>query len=438
MKVIALIVAGVILFTFLATIISSFFPPAYAKVRQEEIDVLKGQASNIAKERQSLNSELAKLRDKKAGAVEKKQIYDRKIENLNKEIDTSSVLLAKLGDDIAERNAALEEAIQDAEEGREEFEARVSAMQKMGKPSYLAVLLEAKSFSDFLTRWDAMSRIIDYDNQLAEKRKEKCEAIAKEQKALEDNREDQLKARERLTASQKELASLSAESDRMIADTMSDIAENEKLAAEQEKAEQEAYKQILSLQEQLRKQIAEELRKAEAERRRREAEEKKAAKNAGSGEGSEGSSGSSSSSGSSTEGHKYVGGQYAWPVPGNYRISSQFGNRRHPVYGVTRFHGGIDIPAPSGTRVIAANAGTILTRGYNSGYGNYIVVDHGGGQASLYAHLSRFGSFGVGKSVKQGDTIGYVGTTGVSTGNHLHFEILQSGKRVNPEPLLRK
>jgi murein DD-endopeptidase MepM/ murein hydrolase activator NlpD len=137
--------------------------------------------------------------------------------------------------------------------------------------------------------------------------------------------------------------------------------------------------------------------------------------------------------------NEYVGGEYLFPVPG-YTIGSEdgskFGMRMHPILKVQRRHNGVDSPAPTGTPIVAANSGTVIVVERHSSYGNYVVIDHGGGQATLYAHMSKFNKK-VNATVKRGDTIGYVGSTGLSTGPHLHFEIIINGKPQDPGPYLR-
>lgn len=122
---------------------------------------------------------------------------------------------------------------------------------------------------------------------------------------------------------------------------------------------------------------------------------------------------------------------FMWPLPGYNTLSSLFGGRTHPVTGRPNNHTGIDIPAPAGTSILAAKSGVVTTSTYNSSYGNYVVVSHSDGTSTLYAHMSRRG-VSKGQTVSQGQVVGYVGTTGSSTGNHLHFEIRVNGSRVDP------
>lgn len=135
---------------------------------------------------------------------------------------------------------------------------------------------------------------------------------------------------------------------------------------------------------------------------------------------------------------KFVGGTFTWPLPSDYTVHSYFGRRLHPIYGVYRMHSGVDIGGRYGASIVAANSGTVITSGYNSGgYGYYIVIDHGGGYSSLYAHASKL-LVSKGTYVKKGQTIAYVGSTGASTGPHLHFEIRINGDPVNPMNYYKK
>ena len=129
----------------------------------------------------------------------------------------------------------------------------------------------------------------------------------------------------------------------------------------------------------------------------------------------------------------YVGGIMLWPLPGYTRLSSTFKMRVHPITGVYKLHSGIDIPAPKGTDVLAANDGVVVKAGRNTAYGNMVIIDHGGGVSTLYGHGSEI-TVTLGQTVKKGDVILKVGSTGYSTGNHLHFEVRTNGDPVDPLP----
>ncbi len=134
----------------------------------------------------------------------------------------------------------------------------------------------------------------------------------------------------------------------------------------------------------------------------------------------------------------YASGAMMWPVSADWtRISSDFGYRIHPVLGTQSFHGGIDIPAPNGSPIYAANSGVVIFAGYKGSYGNAVIIDHGGGIATLYAHSSKL-YVNTGQEVARGDTVALIGSTGRSTGNHLHFEVRENGERVDPKKYLYK
>ena len=132
---------------------------------------------------------------------------------------------------------------------------------------------------------------------------------------------------------------------------------------------------------------------------------------------------------------QYIGGEMAWPVPGYTRITSNYGMRTHPITGIYKLHTGVDLGAPMGANFIAANDGVVTKAGYNGAYGNMVIIDHGGGISTLYAHGSEI-LVTVGQTVKKGDNILKVGSTGYSTGAHAHFEVRVNGQPVNPLPYI--
>ncbi len=128
----------------------------------------------------------------------------------------------------------------------------------------------------------------------------------------------------------------------------------------------------------------------------------------------------------------YVGGTFLWPLPSSYTyITCPYGMRNHPITGKYKLHTGVDIRVGSGVNIFAANGGTVITSTYSAAYGNYVVINHGGGVSTLYAHMSKR-AVSKGDVVSQGDVIGYVGSTGYSTGPHLHFEIIKNGSTIDP------
>ena len=394
---IAIFLAALIILPMVIVGIATLMPSASAAVTQSDINKQKDKLAEFADQKKEIQAELNAIKKDKTKIVEQKMALDQQIEIITAEIDAANELINSLTVAIAERQAALDYAREKEAEQLALFSSRARAMEKMGETSYLGVLLQAESFSDLLTRWDAVQEIMRYDQQIMDDLKSTRKQIEIDQALLEADKADQYAISKELALNQAELAEQYAEADRLIAGLTADQLDAQKAYEQAEKDMADTQKEISDLMEVLRKQ-------------------QEAAK----------------------KDNPYVGGEYMWPLPSSHtKISSQFSMRNHPILGYARQHTGIDIPAPKGTKIMAANSGTVILRKTNSGYGNYIVVDHGGGQATLYAHMSAFAGFGVGDSVKRGDVIGYVGSTGLSTGNHLHFEIIINGTQVNPVPYLK-
>ena len=182
------------------------------------------------------------------------------------------------------------------------------------------------------------------------------------------------------------------------------------------KTEKSAAEKMLQEEEKAAEEVANKIKSILAERarieRERIAKEKAAGKNPVSNE-------------------KYTGGIFKWPVPSSTTISSEFGYRIHPILKIKKFHTGIDISAPSGSKIIAAAKGTVILAGWNGAYGNAVVIDHGGGITTLYGHMSSIG-VKVGANLAKGEYVGAVGSTGLSTGPHLHFEVSNNGNVISP------
>ncbi|MPQ42699.1 peptidoglycan DD-metalloendopeptidase family protein [Clostridium tarantellae] len=292
----------------------------------------------------------------------------------------------------------LDEEINNAEKKIEEnFEIikdlmKISYEQKLG--GYLGLLLESKDFGNFIRRLEVVSsliknndRIIIETTELQNALEEKKNIVLNRKKQLEDKKEEIIKEKSNL----EQLLIEKEEKVKKLVDIQIEL-EKEVLLSEY---------QIKSLEEQGRV-LEEEILKALKDSMK-----------------------------------DYLGGVMVWPVPGYIKISSPYGNRVHPITGVHKLHTGIDIPAPAGTPVKAANSGVVIMSKMDRAYGNVVAIDHGGGIATLYAHNSKL-LVNVGDKVIKGQTIAQVGTTGYSTGNHCHFEVKIDGKTVDPMPFLEE
>ena len=276
---------------------------------------------------------------------------------------------------------------------------RLVEIYENGDLSYAEVLLSARTFTEFVERWEDLRLIIDANEKAVKERRAAAERVASVQAALEQTQlqlageqQDQARTKNQLDTLADERRNLVAVADTQRRHVANEVAEMEDLSASEE-AQLEAL-------------IRERERQLEAQRK------------------AQGIAGN------------YVPsspGSFAWPVSGT--ITSPFGWRSNPFGGAPEFHQGLDIAAPTGTTITASSGGTVLMAQWYGGYGNYILIDDGGGYSTGYGHLSAF-YVSAGQQVKQGQAIGAVGCTGECTGPHVHFEIRLNGKPVDPAPRL--
>lgn len=369
-------------------------------VTQSEIDALEAQKSDLSDQKEALQGDINTLISDQAAVIEQKEALDlqneltrQEIEIINEQIDLYAAM-------IENKAAELEEAISAEDVQKERYRTRMRSMEENGIANYLSCLFQATSFSDLLTRWNEISLVLEYDKTLeddyiaAREHVEEVKAEYEEAKVVEE------KVRVELEAKKAEL-----EEDIEAASAMIDKLEEDIEAARVAYAQAEAAEK--ALQADIEAKIADLQRQEEAA---------KAA---------------AAASGESYTGNITSTGSYIWPLPG-HSPGSAYGWRVHPIFGDNRFHAGEDIGAPTGTAILAADGGTVATAVYSSSYGNYVMINHGEGRVTLYAHMSSM-AVSVGQTVSQGDVIGYVGSTGWSTGPHLHFEVRVNGSTTDPK-----
>lgn len=359
-------------------------------VSESDISRLKQQQQASKDKQTTLKSELAGLKEDQAAAQKKRDILQQQLNVIADEIENINAQISYYDAQITQKEAERVEAVAREEEQYDLFCQRVRAMEEDGDVTYWSVIFASEDFSDLLSRIADIDQVMEYDNvimdQLVETRRQ-IEAIKAE---LEQNKIDQEAIKAEKEAVKTEQEQKVAEAKKLL-DEINANTEKVNAALDAENAEVAK----------INAEIAKKQKQLEEERKKNNI-----VLDTGSG--------------------------YKWPLDGYYKLTSAFGYRIHPITNRPHSHTGIDVPAPYGTSIKATKGGQVVTSAYHSSYGNYVVVDHGNGSSSLYAHMSSR-SVSVGQIIKQGAEVGKVGSTGSSTGNHLHLEIRVNYSRVNPE-----
>ena len=387
-------------------------------VSQAEIDELQEEADGLAAQKAEVQRKINALEADKDATLAKKAALDEQIMLTQQEIDNIAAQIEVYHQLIHQKELEVEAAQKAEDEQLQKYRDRVQSMEENGNISYLAVLFEASSFSDFLSRLDFIHEVMVYDEQLYNDYIAAKEATIRAKQDLEAALAQEEAAKALEEEKRAELEEEVREAEAYVAELQSNINTQEAYYAQVDAAEAELNAQIREKEAELAEQI-----RLEEERKRKEEEARRAAA----------SSGSSSSGGSSSYGSVARGtGSFIWPTPSCYGITSDYGYRVHPISGEYRLHAGIDIGAGYGAQILAADSGTVIASYYHWSYGNMVMISHGNGYQTLYAHMSAF-AVSTGQSVSQGQVVGYVGSTGSSTAPHCHFEIRYNGNYCDPK-----
>lgn len=307
---------------------------------------------------------------------------------LESQIAAAQTLLSQKQAAYAQAQAQVLAAKKELDQKQKELEDRQSALGKRvrgiyesGQISYLELLFQSSDLSDFVTRMEYFTKLVDNDHQLLTDIKSQKEQIAQKTQDLQSRRD--------------QAALLQAQAAKVSANLDETRTQQHMVLEQNLKAQQVALDNIERLESEANA-MTEKIRKLQAARK-----------------------------------GGVIGSISTWPLPGFNEISDPFGWRTHPITHKQSLHTGTDIIAPSGTPIHAAGAGTVIMAGWNTAYGNMIIIDHGGGVSSLYGHQSSLKA-AEGESVQAGQIIGYVGSTGWSTGPHLHFEVREGGNPTDP------
>lgn len=364
---------------------------AYSASVQDKIN-------QATKEKKEALNKLNENKEKKEAVLAQKEKVDHEIDLLEAELSSIDTIISEAEHGIAQKEQEIAEYEKQIESNDEDFRRRLRAMDESNSASYIDLLLEAKNFGDFFARLETIREFTEHDQAIIDAMVNLKQGVEASRNELVLKRDEQKEARSLVSDKKSALDAKVAEQNALINRINNDIKLQEKL-----------YEESSRLEQQLKDSIKSSL-----------------------------SSSNSSVNSTTASGQKlrYSGGKFTFPAPSMVYMSSPYGYRTHPVTGQKyKFHSGMDLAAPQGSNILAAEAGVVRMAGWNGGYGKCIIIDHGSGVATLYGHSSQL-LVSAGQSVSKGQVIAKVGSTGVSSGPHLHFEVLINGATVNPAPYI--
>lgn len=372
--------------------------PAYGT--KKELEAEKEKTSVIEEEKKKVEDTLKNLEGQKADTESYVRQLDQEMAAISSQLEELSGQIADKESEIAVTQEELSAAQEAEVQQYDAMKLRIKYMYEKGDTTFIDLILESKSISQLLNRAEYISQISQYDRQMLDEYAATRQTIADNEAKLESERADLLALQESTQAKHNSVEELLAAKEEQLKSYETQIASAQNQI--------NAYEQDLAAQESKIRQIEEEMQKAEEEARKK-----------------------AGSSGTSYTVKSLGNTKFIWPCPSSSRITSAFGGRESPTEGASSNHQGIDIGASTGSDIVAAADGVVTIATYSASAGNYVMLSHGGGVSTVYMHCSSL-NVSEGQSVTQGQVIAKVGSTGYSTGPHLHFGIRSGGSYVNP------
>ena len=365
----------------------------YAEEDKNETNSTTNNTTDLQTQRELLqnqlneaNADLTDVQNDISDNLQQVQKLDEKISKAETELEEQESKITELKKSIDEVEKELNTVTEKYNNQKDLFEQRIVAMYEAGETKYLDILLKSKNISDFLSSYYVISELAKVDEELLDDIGEKKKKIDISKQKLENEKTQLSTIIENQTRTTRTLQNTKKMRESFLEKLSDEEKEIQNQIDEYNKQFEEINRQIIAL----------------------------------------------ASNGIDTQ---YIGGTLAWPVPGYTTITSKYGMRVHPITGVYKLHTGVDIGAPQGANFIATNDGIVTKATYNAAYGNMVIIDHGGGISTLYAHGSEI-LVEVGQTVKRGEPVLKVGSTGYSTGAHAHFEVRINGVTTDPMPYI--
>lgn len=422
-KIMAGVMAAIMLLSLILSLIPTHVHAASSSEIKKQIAELKSQKKELESQMKDVKNQVKENDNEIANLVDQKNAIDQEIFLLYEQIENIDQQLAAYALLIADKQDELDSAQDHLDELSAKNKERIRAMEEDGSVTYWSVLFKASNFSDLLDRLSMIDEIAAADRRRLQELHKAADEVSVAQSALEAEKEELQVVKEEMDAAQAELDVKRAEADALLAELVEKGFELDEMYTQMEEEEAAFLKEIAAKE------------KEYTEAKRREwiqymstyvtvppaTQPGTDGGTTSSGDGNSGTNSGSSSSGSST-----------WLVPCAYTmLTSPFGNREAPTAGASTYHEGVDLSAPEGTPIYASRTGTVTTASFGRAAGYYVKLNHGDGFSSIYMHMTRY-TVRSGQAVSAGQVIGYVGSTGISTGNHLHFGISYNGTYVNP------
>ena len=424
-RIICVVLAALLLIGIVAMAIPAIRANA---VTQAEIDALEAQREEIKSQQADIQDQIGILNAEMASVRERKAALDLQNDLNRQDIELIDEQIALYDRMIEDKALEVEEAIATEEAQFTRYKARVRAMEETNTSSYISIVLQATSLTDFLGRLNDVEDIVRNDQNVRADyiaARERAQQVQAEYEAIQAQ---QMEKRAELEVEKERLENQIIQAQDLIAQLEEDLEAYEEAYDEKEQAKADIQSQIdekvaelqkqkeaeeaarRAYEESLRQQQLRQQQQQQQQRQQQQQQQQQQTTNTTPPAGA---------------------GSYVWPASSTY-ITSRQGYRVHPIFGTTKYHSGADVGAGAGTPILAAAGGTVQISEYSDSYGYYCVIYHSSGLTSLYAHMNSMPAVSVGDTVSAGQTIGYVGSTGWATGPHLHFEIRVNGACVDP------